>query len=135
MASFHAKERVLQFSNKETNLSFDFFRREEKQREFFAEVLIAATFTAKKTQESVEQINKYLRVPYGPYHGLIWMSSSLEFQVSIGISWVCLGVFTDRPFLWLSFHLLCFFFIFISCYTWRRWNMLVNELATAAPGS
>lgn len=68
-------------------------------------------------------------------HGLIGVSSSLELEISIGISWEWLGVFTDGPFLSWSIHLLCgVFFIFVSGYTWRNREVLGQEMATAASG-
>lgn len=67
------------------------------------------------------------------YHGFIGVSSTLEFKSSIGICWVALGVFADRPFFGLSLHLFIFLFIIARCYAWQRGDVLVDELATAAP--
>jgi hypothetical protein len=67
------------------------------------------------------------------YHGFIEVSTTLEFKNSIGICWVALGVFANRPFFRLSLCLFVVLFIFAGSYTWQRGNMLIGELATATP--
>lgn len=70
----------------------------------------------------------------GPsYHGFIGVSATLEFENPVGICWVALGVFANRPFFGLSLHLLVLLSIFAGCYTRQRGDMLVGELATATP--
>lgn len=67
------------------------------------------------------------------YHGFIAVAPTLELENPIGVRWVALGVFADRPFPRLCVHLLA---LLSSCAgsRARRWgDVLAGELTTATP--
>lgn len=72
--------------------------------------------------------------PHPSYHGFIVVAPTLELETPIGVRWVALGVFADRPFPGLSVHLLALLPCCAGSPARERRDVLVDELPTATPG-
>lgn len=74
--------------------------------------------------------------PHHPsYHGFIGVTPTLEFKNPIGVCWVALGVFADRPFPGLRVCLLGVLSCCAGSPTRQRGDVLVSELTTATSES